>query len=90
MRRSGVFFIEQWAHYFWRLGQQERAARMVGAADAEAAVSGTPQVNEKRMLERARTALAAALSPTAFARLREAGAAMTRAQIAADVADGLR
>ncbi len=89
MRRSGVFYLEQWAHYFWRVGQPELATRMLGAAEAEAGRAGVPQVNEKRMLERARAALIDTLPPAVFARLRETGAAMTRAQIANDIATGL-
>ncbi|MFO1399579.1 MAG: winged helix-turn-helix domain-containing protein [Burkholderiales bacterium] len=89
MRRSGVFFLEQWAHFFWLHGQPERAARMIGAAEAEAQRSGTPQVNEKRMLERARAALMAALPPADWACLHDIGTALTRAQIADDIAAGL-
>ncbi len=41
------------------------------------------------MLERARAALIDTLPPAVFARLREAGAAMTRAQVANEIAAGL-
>lgn len=80
MRRSRRYFPEEWAYLFWRRGQHEAAAMLVGATDAETARTGAPsQPNEARLLRAARPALAEALPPDAYARCVAAGAALDAA-----------
>ena len=64
MRRSRRYFTEEWAYLFWRRGQLEAAATLLGAVEAETVRSGTPpQPNEARLLAQARPALEGALAP---------------------------
>jgi hypothetical protein len=64
MRRSGTFFLEEWAYYCWRRGQAEVAARLIGAVDAQSRRSGLPsQPNEQRLVDAARAALKRDMAP---------------------------
>jgi hypothetical protein len=75
LRRARYTYIEQWVHLFWRRGQLETAALLLGACDAERARFGTPhQENERRLIAEARAALAAELPAAAFASGLAAGA----------------
>ena len=75
MRRARSIYIEEWVYLFWRRGQLETAALLLGASDAERARFGTPhQENERRLIAEARAALAADLPATALANALAAGA----------------
>jgi hypothetical protein len=77
MRRSRRHFVEEWAYLFWRRGQLETAAILVGATDAEESRSGAlSQPNEARLIAEARAALAAQLESETLARCLAAGAAL--------------
>ena len=77
MRRSRGLFLEEWVHLFWRRGQADAAARLLGAFDAQQARSGSPvQPNERRLLAQARAGLASQLAPEALASRHAAGAAL--------------
>jgi hypothetical protein len=66
MRRARSIYIEEWVHLFWRRGQLETAALLLGTRDAKRARSGTPhQENERRLIAEARAALAADLPAAA-------------------------
>jgi hypothetical protein len=75
MRRVRSIYIEEWVHLFWRRGQLETAALLLGASDAERARLGTPhQENERRLIAQARAALTAELPAAALASALAAGA----------------
>ena len=90
MRRSRRHFVAEWAYLFWRRGQLETAALLVGAIDAETSRSGVPsQPNETRLIAEARTALAAQLEPQTLARCLATGATLEPAGLIALISDGL-
>ena len=61
MRRAQTYFVEEWAYLFWRRGQVETAARLLGASDAQRPGAAEPlQPNERRLIAEARAALAGA------------------------------
>jgi hypothetical protein len=75
MRRARSIYIEEWVYLFWRRGQLETAALLLGASDAERARLGTPhQENERRLIAQARAALTAELPAAALASALAAGA----------------
>jgi predicted ATPase len=77
LRRARYTYIEEWVYLFWRRGQFDTAARLLGASDAERARFGTPhQANEQRLIDAARAGLAARLPADAFTRALAAGAAL--------------
>ncbi len=77
LRRARYSYIEEWLYLFWRRGQVETAAVLLGASDAERARYGTPhQENERRIVGEARADLEARLTPGALASWMSAGAAL--------------
>ena len=58
MRRSRNYFLEEWMYLFWRRGQTDVAATLLGAVETHTGATGLPpQPNEQRLVTRARTAL---------------------------------
>ena len=69
MRRSRNYFLEEWVYLFWRRGQPDIAAQLLGAFDASSRKSGLPPpiaysalilaviTNEQRLVSTARAAL---------------------------------
>lgn len=77
MRRARYTYIEEWMYLFWRRGQLDTSALLLGASDAERARFGTPhQENERRLIAEARAALQTELPSEAFANRLAAGAAL--------------
>ncbi len=77
LRRARYTYIEEWVYFFWRRGQFDTAARLLGASDAERARFGTPhQPNEQRLIDEARAGLAARLPADTLTRGLAAGAAL--------------
>jgi len=77
MRRSHSFFLEEWAHLFWRRGQLDTAALLLGALDAASARFGRPpQANEQRLIVSARAGIESALDPGTLTSYRATGAAL--------------
>jgi hypothetical protein len=77
MRRSHNYYLEEWIHLFWRRGQPDTAALLLGALDESSRKSGQPpQPNERRLITKARAGLEDALAPDALAAHRAAGAAL--------------
>ena len=90
MRRARAVYIEEWVHLFWRRGQLETAALLLGASDAERARFGTPhQENERRLIAEARAALAAELPAAALASGLAAGALLQDSDRLAVIAEAL-
>ncbi len=76
MRRSHNYYLEEWIYLFWRRGQPDTAALLLGALDESSRKTGQPtQPNERRLLTKARAGLEDALAPDALAAHRAAGAA---------------
>ena len=70
MRRSRNYILEEWVYLFWRRGQSDIAAQLLGAFDASSRKSGLPppiahsdlilavgSTNEQRLVSTARAAL---------------------------------
>jgi hypothetical protein len=77
MRRARYSYIEEWLYLFWRRGQLDTAAVLLGASDAERLRYGTPhQENERRIISEARANLEARLNPEALASRLATGAAL--------------
>jgi hypothetical protein len=58
MRRSRNYYFAEWVYLFWRRGQPDIAAQLLGAFDASSRKSGLPpHPNEQRLIARARAAL---------------------------------
>jgi tetratricopeptide (TPR) repeat protein len=77
MRRARYSYIEEWLYLFWRRGQLDTAAVLLGASDAERLRYGTPhQENERRLIAQARAALEARMDSDALASLLTKGAAL--------------
>ena len=75
MRRSRGLFLEEWVYLFWRRGQADVAARLLGALDAQQARNGTPlQPNERRLIGEVRAGLQSRMAPEAYAASHAAGA----------------
>jgi hypothetical protein len=90
MRRSRSIYIEEWVYLYWRLGQPDTAALLLGAAEARQARSGTPpQENERRLVAESRAALRAAMEPAAFAGALAAGAALAEDKQLAFIGEAL-
>jgi len=89
MRRCGEYILEVWTHLFWRRGQLDIAARLLGAYDAKRLQSYPSQLNEQRLVERARAGLERDISGDAFAGHFAAGAALGKAELLALIEDGL-
>ena len=90
MRRSGSYFVEAWAYLFWRRGQREAAARLIGASDAQCAKDDAPrQPNEERLIAQARADLEAKMGAEAFAGSHAAGARLGEAELVALISEAL-
>ena len=77
MRRSRNYFLEEWVYLFWRRGQSDVAARLLGAVEAQSGATGQPpQPNERRLINRARAALEQELPADVFAAHLAAGAVL--------------
>jgi len=90
MRRSKQPFLEEMVYLFWRCGQLQPAALLLGNSDAEHARSGHErQPNERRLMAAARPALAAALGESGFASLLESGATMQEGELYTLISDAI-
>ena len=61
MRRARQYYVEHWAYFYWRRGQNDVAARLIGVRDATREASIALQTNERRLYSRARAGLEAEL-----------------------------
>lgn len=90
MRRSKTYHLEVLAALFWRRGQLDAAARLLGASDAERARIGDPlQLSEQRLVDKARAALTAEFAPRVLAGLLTAGAVLSEAERFALISEAL-
>jgi predicted ATPase/DNA-binding winged helix-turn-helix (wHTH) protein len=90
MRRARSYFVEEWAYLFWRQGQREAAARLIGASDAQCVKDDAPrQPNEERLIAQARADLEAVMGAEALAGSLAAGAKLGEAELAALIAGTL-
>jgi predicted ATPase/DNA-binding winged helix-turn-helix (wHTH) protein len=90
MRRTQNLFVEEWVYFFWRRGQVETAALLLGASDAKRARDDEPlQPNERRLITEARAALEGHSPPDMRARALAAGAALGTAQLLALISEAL-
>jgi hypothetical protein len=89
MRRCGEYILEVWTHLFWRRGQLDIAARLLGAYDAKRLQAYPSQLNEQRLVDRARAGLESEISGDAFAGHFAAGAALGKTELLALIEDGL-
>jgi len=90
MRRARYYFAEAWAYVFWRRGQREAAAHLIGASDAQCAKDDAPrQPNEERLIAQARADLEAGMGAEAFAGSLAAGARLGEAELVALIAETL-
>jgi predicted ATPase/DNA-binding winged helix-turn-helix (wHTH) protein len=81
MRRARYTFIEEWVYLFWRRGQIDTAAVLLGGADAERLRFGTPhQENERRLIAQARAEIEAELPADVLASRLASGAALEESQ----------
>jgi hypothetical protein len=90
MRRSRNYFLEKWVYLFWRRGQSDAAAQLLGAVETLSGATGLPsQPNERRLIVRARAALAQELPPDVFAAHLAAGAALSPEKVHPFLAESL-
>ena len=90
MRRTRDYFLEMWVHLFWRRGQFEVAATLLGASDSIQAREGVPLFpNEQRLVAQARTALAEKLHPDVFSKGHAVGAALDERDLLARASTAL-
>ena len=90
MQRARTYFVEEWAYLFWRRGQREAAARLIGASDAQCLKDDVPrQPNEERLIAQARADLEAVMGAEAFAGSLAAGARLREAELFALIAETL-
>jgi len=90
MRRAGSYTVEEWAYLVWRRGQREAAARLIGASDAQCIKDDAPrQLNEERLIARARADLEEAIGAAAFAASLAAGARRGEAELVALISEAL-
>jgi len=77
MRRAQAMFPEIWVYVFWRRGQHEVCAKLLGVSDAAVARTGVPlQVNEQRLVDAARAGIAQSLASGVLERCLAEGAAL--------------
>ena len=77
MRCSRNYFLEEWTYLFWRRGQPDTAALLLGRVESDARSSGSPmQSNELRLVTAVRMGLEQSMPPAELARQRAAGAAL--------------
>ena len=90
MRRARYTYIEEWVYLFWRRGQLDTAALLLGASDAERLRFGTPyQENERRLIAEARAGLEARLPMNAYSSGLAAGAGLDERQRLTVISDAL-
>jgi predicted ATPase len=89
MRRSGNYYLEEWIHLFWRRGQYDTAAVLLGAFDAVPEGIESLQTNERRLLAQARAGLAASMPAEVIAKHADAGSAVGSEQLSQLLADAL-
>ena len=84
MRRTQTYFIDAWLHLFWRRGQLDQAALLLGAVDARRARDiALTQSNEQRLVAEARAAIEKDLAPAALQSCLAAGAALATKDLGA-------
>ena len=77
MRRSRDYYFADWVYLFWRRGQPDIAAQLLGAFDASSRKSDLPpQPNEQRLIASARAALEKELPADVLARHLAEGASL--------------
>jgi hypothetical protein len=90
MRRAQTYFVDVWAYLFWRRGQREAAARLIGVSNAGCVRSGAPrESNEERLIAQARADLEARMGADAFAGCLAAGTRLREAELYALISDAL-
>ena len=90
MRRAKQYFLDVFVYLFYRREQFDPAALLLGASEAAISNNQAPrQPNEQRLIDLARPALIAALTPEAFARHLVEGAALGEVELHAVVAEAL-
>jgi hypothetical protein len=90
MHRAHALYLEEWVYLFWRRGQIDTAALLLGALDAVQLRTAVPlQVNEVRLMAEARLALEALLRPEALSGSLAAGAALGEAELFALISEAL-
>ena len=90
MHRAHAFYLEEWIYLFWRRGQIDTAALLLGALDAVRLRTAVPlQVNELRLMAEARPALEALLRPEALSGSLAAGAALGESELFALISEAL-
>jgi len=90
MRRAQTYFVDVWAYLFWRRGQREAAALLIGVSNAGCVRSGAPrEPNEERLIAQARADLEARMGADAFAGCLAAGARLSEAELFALISDAL-
>jgi hypothetical protein len=90
-RRTGEYYPENWAYFFWRRGQVEVAAQLAGAADALRARTGIHfESIELRLITQVRAALEAQLAANELARHLTVDAAFGKHELYDIIARALR
>jgi predicted ATPase len=90
MHRARTLYVESWAYLFWRRGQLDVAARLLGASDTVVTRTGVPlQVNEDRLIAEARAGLQTALPRDDLERYLAEGAGLGEEETFALIASGL-
>jgi predicted ATPase/DNA-binding winged helix-turn-helix (wHTH) protein len=90
LRRARYTYTEEWLYLFWRRGQFDTAAVLLGASDAERLRYGTPhQANERRIIAQARADLEARMDAGVHATCLARGAALQEAQWLPLIAEAL-
>jgi ATP/maltotriose-dependent transcriptional regulator MalT len=82
--------LEFWAYLFWRRGQPDLAACLLGASDARLArTSQLLYPNERRLIAETRAGLATALDANELARALAAGASLSAGELLGSIAEAL-
>ncbi len=90
IQRTRRHFVEEWVYLFWRRGQNDLAALLLGASDARNVQAGEPpQSNERRLIAAARAALESQSPAGTYASRLAAGAALSDGEIVALISEGL-
>lgn len=90
MQRSRNYYLEEWAYMFWRRGQYDTAALLLGAVEAEAKQPGSPvQPNEQRLITEMRAALERSMPADEMATQVAAGSALREDQLPGLLAEAL-
>ncbi|MBS1135973.1 MAG: hypothetical protein H6R02_3114, partial [Burkholderiaceae bacterium] len=90
MQRFRTYYLEEWAYLFWRRGQTDTAALLLGAVEAEAKKPGAPVApNEQRLITEMRAALERSMPPDEMATQVAAGSALREDQLPGLLAEAL-